>query len=184
MRIEPLGIPEVLLLTPKRNGDERGWLAEVYNTRVLAEAGVNDVFVQDNQAFSSKVGTMRGLHLQVAPKAISKLVRCIRGAVFDVAVDVRPGSPTYGQWAGAELTPDNGALLYVPRGFAHGYVTLQPDTELHYKLDGYWAPDCERGVRWDDPAIGIPWPMPTGDMTLNDRDRTLPLLADFPPAQF
>jgi dTDP-4-dehydrorhamnose 3,5-epimerase len=184
MQVERLSIPEVVLLTPKRHGDERGWLAEVYSHKVMAAAGITEPFVQDNQAYSPKRGTMRGLHLQIAPQPIAKLVRCIRGAVFDVAVDVRAGSSTFGRWAGAELTADNGAMLFVPRGFAHGYCTLTPDAEILYKLDGYYAPDCERGVRWDDPAIGIAWPMPTGDMTLNDRDRNLPLLADFPPAVF
>ena len=181
MNTEPLSLPEILLITPKRHGDARGWFTETYTRRAFAEAGVADDFVQENHAYSKEQGTLRGLHLQVPPKAISKLIRCVAGAIFDVAVDVRAGSPTYGRWAGAELSAENGRSLYVPRGFAHGYLTLTPDVEVLYKQDGYWAPDCERGVRWDDPAIGIDWPLPPGGVTLNDRDRALPLLADFQP---
>lgn len=173
----------MLLLTPKRHGDHRGWFSETYVSRDLAKYGVNDAFIQDNQAFSAAKGTLRGLHMQIAPHAISKMIRCLRGAIFDVAVDVRAGSPTYGKWVGAELSSDNGAQLYVPRGFAHGYVTLTPDAEVFYKVDGYYAPTAERGLNWNDPAIGIDWPMPEGDLILNARDQTLPLLADFEPVQ-
>jgi dTDP-4-dehydrorhamnose 3,5-epimerase len=184
MQVEHLAIPEVMLLTPKRHGDERGWLSEVYSRRALAEAGLPREFVQDNQAYSPKRGTMRGIHLQVPPHPAAKLVRVIRGAVFDVAVDVRVGSPTFGRWAGAELTADNGAMLYVPRGFGHAYCTLTEDTEVLYKLDDYYAPDCERGLLWNDPAIGIAWPIADGDMIINARDRAFPALAAFPPTVF
>jgi len=139
--------------------------------------------VQDNQAYSSVKGTLRGLHLQIPPDPISKLIRCLKGAIFDVAVDVRAGSPTYGQWVGAELTADNGAQLYVPRGFAHAYVTLTADTEVLYKCDGYYSPACERGLRFNDPAIGIDWPIAEAEVVINDRDRNLPLLADFEPVK-
>jgi dTDP-4-dehydrorhamnose 3,5-epimerase len=179
VEFERLAIPEVLLITPRRFGDARGWFSETYVKRELDKAGVSDVFTQDNQAFSARRGTLRGLHLQVPPEPISKLVRCLRGAVFDVAVDVRAGSPTFGRWAGAELSAENGRQLYCPRGFAHAYVTLTEDTEVFYKVDGYYAPACERGVRWNDPAIGIDWPIAESEIVINDRDRELPLLADF-----
>ena len=183
MQVEQLAIPEVLLLTPRRLGDARGWFSETYVRRELEKAGVDDVFVQDNQAYSAQRGTLRGLHLQVPPEPISKLVRCLRGAIFDVAVDLRAGSPTYGRWAGAELSAENGRQLYCPRGFAHAYVTLSPDTEVFYKIDGYYAPAAERGLRWNDPAVAIDWPIAEADLVLNDRDRILPLLADFEPVQ-
>jgi dTDP-4-dehydrorhamnose 3,5-epimerase len=182
MQVESLVIPEVLLVTPRRFGDARGWFSETYVKRELEKAGVSDVFLQDNQAYSSQRGTLRGLHLQVAPEPISKLVRCLRGAIFDVAVDVRAGSPTFGRWAGAELSAENGRQLYCPRGFAHAYLTLTDEAEVFYKIDGYYAPKCERGVRWNDPAIGIQWPIAEADIILNDRDRALPLLAEFEPA--
>ena len=181
MQVERLSIPEVLLLTPRRHGDARGWFSETYTRRDLAAAGVNDAFLQDNQAYSSVRGTLRGLHLQIPPDPISKLIRCLKGAIFDVAVDVRAGSPTYGRWVGAELTADNGAQLYVPRGFAHAYMTLTADTEVFYKIDGYYSPSAERGLRWNDPAVGIEWPLPEADIVINARDRDLPLLADFEP---
>jgi dTDP-4-dehydrorhamnose 3,5-epimerase len=183
MQVERLAIPEVLLLTPRRFGDARGWFSQTYVRRELDEAGVSDVFVQDNQAYSAQRGTLRGLHLQVPPEPISKLVRCLKGAIFDVAVDVRAGSPTFGRWVGAELSAENGRQLYCPRGFAHAYVTLTEDTEVFYKIDGYYAPTAERGVRWDDPAIGIQWPFAEGEIIMNDRDRALPLLADLEPVR-
>ena len=181
MQVERLSIPEVLLITPKRHGDARGWFSETYVKKALAEQGVHDDFLQDNQAFSAQRGTLRGLHLQVPPAPISKLVRCLRGAIFDVAVDVRAGSPTFGLWAGAELTADSGTQLYCPRGFAHASVTLTADAEVFYKIDGYYAPEAERGLRWNDPAIGVDWPIAAGDIITNERDSRLPLLADFEP---
>jgi dTDP-4-dehydrorhamnose 3,5-epimerase len=183
MQVERLTIPEVLLLTPRRFGDARGWFSETYVKRELEKVGVGDEFLQDNQAYSSQRGTLRGLHLQVPPDPISKLVRCLRGAIFDVAVDVRAGSPTFGRWVGAELTAENGRQLYCPRGFAHAYLTLTADTEVHYKIDGYYSPSCERGVSWNDPAIGIDWPIAEAELVLNDRDRALPLLSDFEPVR-
>lgn len=183
MQVERLSIPEVLLLTPQRHGDARGWFSETYVKRELEKAGVHDDFVQDNQAYSAQRGTLRGLHLQIPPQPISKLVRCLKGAIFDVAVDVRAGSPTFGRWAGAELSADNGGQLYCPRGFAHAYLTLTPDAEVAYKIDGYYAPDCERGVRWNDPAIGIAWPIPASEIITNARDAAQPLLTDFEPVR-
>lgn len=183
MQVERLSIPEVLLLTPRRHGDARGWFSETYSKRELEKAGVRDDFVQDNQAYSAQRGTLRGLHLQIPPAPISKLVRCLRGAIFDVAVDVRAGSPTFGRWAGGELSAENGRQLYCPRGFAHAYVTLTPDAEVAYKIDGYYAPEAERGLRWNDPAIGIDWPIAASDIITNARDAALPLLTDFEPVK-
>jgi dTDP-4-dehydrorhamnose 3,5-epimerase len=183
VQIDRLSIPEVLLITAKRHGDARGWFSETYRADALAEAGVHDVFLQDNQAFSARQGTLRGLQMQVPPAPISKLIRCLKGAIFDVAVDVRAGSPTFGRWVGAELTAANGRQLYVPRGFAHAYVTLTEDTKVFYKVDGYYSPTAERGLRWNDPAIGIDWPIAEADIVINDRDRALPLLADFEPVR-
>ena len=183
MKVERLAVPEVLLLTPRRHGDARGWFSETYVKRELEKAGVSDVFLQDNQAYSAQRGTLRGLHLQVPPAPISKLVRCLKGAIFDVAVDVRASSRTFGRWVGAELSAENGRQLYCPRGFAHAYLTLTDDTEVFYKIDGYYAPASQRGVRWNDPAVGIDWPMSEEDIVMNDRDRELPLLADFEPVR-
>jgi dTDP-4-dehydrorhamnose 3,5-epimerase len=183
MQVERLAIPEVLLLTPRRFGDERGWFSETYVKRELEKVGVDHAFLQDNQAHSAQRGTLRGLHLQVPPEPIAKLVRCLRGAIFDVAVDVRAGSPTFGRWVAAELSAQNGRQLYSPRGFAHAYLTLTDDTDVFYKIDGYYAPACEQGVLWNDPAIGIAWPLPEGEILMNDRDRALPLLSDFEPVR-
>ncbi len=184
MQVDRLSIPEVLMITPKRHGDARGWFSETYVKRELEKHGVQGQFLQDNQAFSAQRGTLRGLHLQVPPAPIAKLVRCLRGAIFDVAVDVRAGSPTFGGWTGVELTADNGRQLYCPRGFAHAYVTLAPDTEVFYKIDGYYAPEAERGVLWNDPAIGIDWPIDAGEIILNARDRELSPLAALEPVRF
>jgi dTDP-4-dehydrorhamnose 3,5-epimerase len=181
--ITPLAIPEVLLITPKRHGDERGWFAETWSRRALAEAGVDADFVQDNQAFNAKKGTLRGLHFQTAPHPQAKLVRVLKGAILDVAVDVRLASPTYGRYVSAELTAEGGEQLFVPRGFAHGYCTLTDDCELFYKVDGPYAPQTEGGVAWDDPDLGILWPL-DGDPVLSDKDKVLPKLRDLGDVQF
>ncbi|HEY8615109.1 dTDP-4-dehydrorhamnose 3,5-epimerase [Phenylobacterium sp.] len=181
--ITPLALPELLLITPKRHGDARGWFAETWSRRAMAEAGVDADFVQDNQAFNARRGTVRGLHFQAAPHPQAKLVRVLKGAIFDVAVDVRPGSPTFGQWAGATLTAEGGEQLFVPRGFAHGYCTLVDDTELFYKVDGLYAPQTEGGVIWNDPDVGIAWPI-DGEPVLSDKDKVLPRLRDMPKAAF
>lgn len=144
--IVPLALPEVLLITPKRHGDARGWFAETWSRKSLAGAGIDCDFVQDNQAYNAKKGTVRGLHFQTAPHAQAKLVRVLKGAIYDVAVDVRQGSATFGRWVGAKLTAQGGEQLFVPRGFAHGYCTLTDDCELFYKVDGLYAPQCEGGV--------------------------------------
>jgi len=171
-------VSNVRLLTPRRFGDERGWFSETYNARSLAAAGLDMAFVQDNRAFSRAVGTLRGLHYQVPPYGQAKLLSCVRGRIYDVAVDVRKGSPTFGKWVGAELTAENGKQLFVPVGFAHGYVTLEPDTEVFYKVTGYYAPDHEGGVRFDDPEIGIDWQLPPSGALLSPKDRILPSLRE------
>jgi dTDP-4-dehydrorhamnose 3,5-epimerase len=175
--ITPLAIPEVLLITPKRHGDGRGWFVETWSRRTLAEAGVAADFLQDNQAFNARKGTLRGLHFQQAPHPQAKLVRALRGAIYDVAVDVRQGSPSYGRWVAAELTAEGGEQLFVPRGFAHGYCTLTDDAELAYKVDGLYAPQTEGGVIWNDPDLAIPWPL-DGEPVLSEKDKALPRLKD------
>jgi len=182
--ITPLAIPEVLLITPKRHGDARGWFSETWSRPTLAAAGLDLDFVQDNQAFSAARGTLRGLHFQRAPHAQAKLVRVLRGAIYDVAVDLRQGSRTYGQWVGVELTAERGDQLLVPRGFAHGYCTLVADTELAYKVDSPYAPAAEGGLLWRDPALGIDWPVREDEVLANDRDRSLPPLAELGAVAF
>lgn len=181
--ITPLALAEVLLITPKRHGDARGWFAETWSSKALSAAGIDTTFVQDNQAFSARKGTLRGLHFQTAPHAQGKLVRVLRGAIFDVAVDIRQGSPNYGKWTGATLTAEAGEQLWAPRGFAHGYVTLTDNTELFYKVDGDYAPGLEGGLIWNDPDLAIAWPL-DGEPVLSDKDKVLPRLKDMPPAQF
>jgi len=176
--ITPLALPDVLLITPKRHGDARGWFSETWSQATLAAAGVEHDFVQDNQAFSAARGTVRGLHFQRAPYAQAKLVRVLRGAIYDVAVDIRPGSATYGQWVSATLTAEGGEQLLVPRGFAHGYCTTVPDTELAYKVDNTYAPQAEGGLLWCDPALGIDWPVRVDEAVINARDAALPTLKD------
>jgi dTDP-4-dehydrorhamnose 3,5-epimerase len=178
MMIEETPLAGVKVLTPKRFGDERGFFSESWNRKVLAEHGIDLDFVQDNHSLSVAVNTVRGLHFQSPPHAQDKLVRCGQGALFDVAVDVRKGSPTYGEWFGIELTAENGKQLLVPVGFLHGFATRAPNTEIIYKCTDYYAPECDGGVRYDDPAIGVDWGL-SGEAILSAKDRTAPLLADF-----
>ncbi|WP_226584379.1 dTDP-4-dehydrorhamnose 3,5-epimerase [Acuticoccus sediminis] len=183
MDCTPLRISDVILLQPKRFEDDRGWFQETWNARTLEKNGITLDFVQDNQSLSRKAGTVRGLHLQVAPYAQAKLVRVVVGAIIDVAVDIREGSPTYGQWVSAELSAENGAQLLVPRGFAHGFRTLVPDTEVCYKVDGFYDRASERGIRYDDPELGIDWG-PEAEILLSEKDKVLPLLKDLGPVSF
>lgn len=168
----------VQLIHLLRHGDARGWFTETYNRETFTEHGIEVTFVQDNHSLSALAFTLRGLHFQSPPRAQDKLVRCIRGRIFDVAVDVRRGSPTYGQWVGAELSAENGHQLFIPIGFAHGFVTLEPDCEVTYKCSDTYAPDHDGGIRWD--SVGIDWPIPAGAMPeLSAKDAVQPTLAEF-----
>ena len=170
----------VRLIVPRRHGDARGWFTEVYSQPAFSAMGIDCPFVQDNHSLSVPQFTLRGLHFQTPPRGQDKLVRCIRGRIFDVAVDLRKGSPTYGQWVGAELSAENGHQLFIPIGFAHGFVTLEPDCEVTYKCSDTYAPEHDGGIRWNDPAIGIEWPIPDGEVPeLSAKDSVQPLLADF-----
>ena len=174
-----LAIPELIKLVPRRFGDERGYFVETYNAREFAAAGIAAIFIQDNQSLSAEAGTVRGLHLQVPPHPQAKLIRVLRGSIMDVAVDLRRSSPTYGRWCGTTLTASGGEQLFVPRGFAHGFCTLEADTEVAYKVDEYYAPDCEAGILWNDPALGVDWPVQPEAAILSNKDRALPRLKDF-----
>jgi len=171
-------ISGVKLITPQRFGDARGFFSESWNRRAFADAGLDLEFVQDNHSLSAKERTMRGLHFQTPPYAQAKLVRCGRGRLLDVAVDIRKGSPTYGQWLAEELSFENGRQLFIPEGFAHGFVTLEPDTEIIYKCTNYYAPACDRSLQFDDPDIGIDWPTTRKNMVLSDKDAQAPSLTD------
>ncbi|GAB5447856.1 dTDP-4-dehydrorhamnose 3,5-epimerase [Gymnodinialimonas sp.] len=177
MDIEQTGLEGLLVITPKRFGDARGFFAETYSATKLAEQGITTTFVQDNHSLSAEVGTIRGLHFQAPPHAQDKLVRCGRGRLFDVAVDIRKGSPTYGQWFGIELTFENGKQLLVPAGFAHGFVTREPGTEIIYKCSDFYAPETEGAVIWNDPEIGIDWGLSDAPI-LSDKDAIAPALRD------
>jgi dTDP-4-dehydrorhamnose 3,5-epimerase len=179
MDIEETSLHGVLILTPRRFGDYRGFFSESWNRGRMAQAGIATDFVQDNHSLSYQAGTLRGLHFQAPPHAQAKLVRCGRGALFDVAVDIRHGSPTYGKWTGVDLSFDNGRQLLVPEGFLHGFVTRQPDTEVIYKCSDYYAPDCDAAVRFDDPDLGIDWGL-DGEPVLSDKDAAAPRLRDLP----
>lgn len=169
---------ELVLLAVTRHDDSRGFFAETYSRKQYLKQGIDVEFVQDNHSVSREAGTLRGLHFQSPPRAQAKLVRCGRGAIFDVAVDVRQGSPNYGQWQGYELTAENGHQLYVPVGFAHGFLTLEPDSELVYKCSDYYAPETEGTILWNDLDIGIKWPI-NCEPLLSQKDNVAPFLRDF-----
>ena len=179
MLVQALKIPDVRVLSPRKLGDRRGFFSEVYSRRTLAHAGIDIEFVQDNHVSSAHVATVRGLHFQSPPRAQDKLVRVVRGSVFDVAVDLRRGSPTYGRHASVILSAAAWNQVLVPVGFAHGYMTLEPDTEVIYKVSDHYAPAHETGLLWNDPALGIGWPLPESEAVLSDRDRGLPSFAGF-----
>jgi len=169
----------VVLIKPRRFGDDRGWFTENYNARAFADLGIGVTFVQDNHSYSKPAGTLRGLHFQTPPHGQDKLVRCIRGRIWDVAVDVRRGSPTYGHWAAAELSAENGHQLFVPIGFLHGFLTLEPDCEVTYKVTDFYSPECDGGISWSDPDLALPWPLPGAEPVLSGKDAKLPTLAEF-----
>jgi dTDP-4-dehydrorhamnose 3,5-epimerase len=182
MQVETLTIPELLLLTPDKDkhGDQRGFFSETFRADILAAHGVKASFVQDNHVRSTQKGVLRGLHYP--PHAQGKLVRCPRGSILDVAVDIRVGSPTYGRHVAVELSAVNWRQLWVPPGFAHGYVTLEDDCEVIYKTTDYYAPDCDRGIAWDDRALAIDWRIAHADVVLSDKDRKQPRVQDATPA--
>ena len=182
MQIERLEIPDVLLVKPIKHGDQRGFFSETFRADVFAAHGVDARFVQDNHVHSMQKGVLRGLHFQAPPHAQGKLVRCTRGAILDVGVDIRVGSPSYGRHVAVELSAANWRQLWVPPGFAHGYVTLVDDCEVIYKVTDYYAPECDRGIAWDDPALMINWRLSASEVILSDKDRRQPRLADTPPA--
>ena len=177
-RLMIAGNDAALELTPTKYGDERGFFSEVYNKAELVKLGIDLDFVQDNQSLSGAKGTVRGLHFQSAPFAQSKLIRVLRGAILDVAVDIRKGSPTYGRHVSVVISARDWNQLLVPKGFAHGFCTLEPDTEILYKVDAPYAPDYEHGIYWGDPDLGIPWPVSAEQATVSERDRKLPRLKD------
>ena len=176
MNITETSLKGVFIVEPKVFGDERGWFMESWSKRKFEDGGINVEFLQDNQSFSAAKGTLRGLHYQLNPMAQAKIVRCTRGEIFDVAVDIRKGSPQYAKWVGATLSATNKKQLFIPRGFAHGFITLTDDVEVQYKADNYYAPDCDGNIRWDDPDINVEWPI--APIILSDKDKAAPLLKE------
>lgn len=175
----PQDSPIPVLFATKRHADQRGWFSESFNERSLTAHGIASHFVQDNQSMSLRKGTIRGLHFQTPPMAQAKLVRVLRGSILDVAVDIRRGSPTYGQFVVAELSAHNGHQLFVPVGFAHGFCTLEDSTEVFYKVTEFYSPQHDGGLRWDDPSIEVPWPVRAADAVVSDKDAELPQLQDW-----
>lgn len=180
MQVETTAIEAVKIVTPKRHGDARGFFMETWSRRGFAAAGIDVDFVQDNHSLSVETGVIRGLHFQIEPSPQGKLVRVVRGSILDVAVDIRVGSPTYGKHVAVELSADNGQQLWVPPGFAHGFCTLEPNTEVVYKVTGYYDPAADKGLAFDDPALGIAWPVGPTAAIVSDKDRRHPALADLP----
>jgi dTDP-4-dehydrorhamnose 3,5-epimerase len=176
MKATNTDIPGVIIVEPQVFGDDRGWFTESYSNLKMGSIGIKEVFVQDNHSSSAIKGTLRGLHFQKEPEAQTKLVRCTRGAIFDVAVDIRKGSPTYLRWISMELSAKNFRMLYIPKGFAHGFLTLEDDTEVQYKVDNIYSKKCDRSIRFDDPQIGVKWG--STDVQLSEKDLKAPLLKD------
>ena len=180
MNVIETSLPDVKLVTPPRFGDQRGFFSEIYNRRALAEAGITTEFIQENHAYSADAGTLRGLHFQRPPATQTKLLRVLRGAILDVCVDLRHGSPHFGEHVMVEMTAKSGQQILCPQGFAHGLLTLKPHTEIAYKVDAYYAPELDLGVRYDDPDLGIDWPFPEDKLILSEKDRNQPSLRDLP----
>jgi dTDP-4-dehydrorhamnose 3,5-epimerase len=174
----PLGLDGVIEILPDKFGDDRGFFSETYNSKTFADAGIDLDFVQDNHSYSAEKGVLRGMHFQMPPFAQDKLVRVTRGSVFDVVVDIRRGSPTYAQWVGVEISAAKWNQLLVPKGFAHGFVTLETDTEFLYKVSNFYSKECDRSVRFDDPEIGIDWPVDVSQVIMSDKDRAAGLLSE------
>lgn len=179
MHVEETAIPEVLLITPDVHGDARGFFSETYNAQQLRDHGVDLNFVQDNHSFSAEIGILRGLHFQLPPFAQDKLVRVSRGRILDVAVDLRKNAPTFGQHVTAQLSRESWTQILVPAGFAHGFVTLEPNTEVIYKATNHYAPDHDKGIDYADPQLGIEWPLDAGAITVSEKDARQPSFADF-----
>jgi dTDP-4-dehydrorhamnose 3,5-epimerase len=182
MKIERLPLTGLTRITPTRLGDHRGYFSEIFKEEWFRKNVAEVAFVQENESLSAKVGTVRGLHFQVDPFAQGKLVRCIAGKIFDVAVDIRVGSPSYGQWFGLELSVENGEQLWIPAGFAHGFATLVPNCVISYKVTAPYSAVSDRGLLWNDPRIGITWPLPLEDAFLSDKDKLQPTLANLLPS--
>jgi dTDP-4-dehydrorhamnose 3,5-epimerase len=180
LEISQLHFPEVKVLRPPVHRDGRGVFVEVYNRRDLEEVGITTKFVQDNVSFSTRAGTVRGLHFQIEPALAAKLVRVVRGAIFDVVVDLRVGSPTFGGHAHLEISDASGDQIFIPVGFAHGFCTLEPNTEVAYKVSEHWSSETDRGLRWNDPDLGIAWPVDVSDAVVSEKDRRHPALVDLP----
>jgi dTDP-4-dehydrorhamnose 3,5-epimerase len=185
MDVRKTKLQGVLVLKPRRFADARGYFFEAYTERTFRQVGVAATFIQDNQSFSLRRGTIRGLHFQHPPAAQAKLVRVVRGCIYDVVIDLRRGSPTYGQWTAERLSADGGEQIYVPCGFAHGFCTLEPDTEVAYKVDAYYAPEYDSGIIWNDPTLNIPWPVAPETAILSEKDGKLGTFEAFTsPFQF
>ncbi len=178
MKLRPLGLDGVFEIIPRKFGDDRGFFSETYNQKALADAGIELTFVQDNHSYSAAKGVVRGLHYQLPDRAQDKLVRVIRGAILDVAVDIRKSSATFGKWVSLEVSAEKWNQILVPKGFAHGFMTLSEDTEVIYKVTDYYSPEHDRSIRFDDPAIGIEWPVQESTVQLSDKDQKAPLFAD------
>ncbi|MBB4093070.1 dTDP-4-dehydrorhamnose 3,5-epimerase [Brucella pecoris] len=178
MDVRSLGIDGVFEISPRKFGDDRGFFSETYNAKSFVEAGIDLTFVQDNHSYSVAKGVVRGLHYQLPPFAQDKLVRVTRGAILDVAVDIRKSSPTFGKWVALEVSAEKWNQILVPKGFAHGFMTLVENTEVIYKVTDYYSPEHDRSIRFDDPAIGIEWPLPSSGVQLSDKDQKAPLFAD------
>jgi dTDP-4-dehydrorhamnose 3,5-epimerase len=182
MHIERLEIPDILLAKPNKHTDQRGFFRKTFRADILAVHGIEAAFVQDNQVHSVQKNVLRGLHFQRPPHAQGKLIRCTRGAILDITVDIRVGSPTYAHHVAVELSATNWLQLWIPPGFAHGYMTLERDCEVIYKATDYYAPECDCGIAWNDPALAIDWRLPDSEIILSDKDRRQPCLADVAPA--